>query len=81
MIAWTRLKTLVPIAAIGAFVGGTPIVIQQNSIGDLKRENARFVNGICRSDFRPVAGTHCGRTQKPLAKWLKNNSAGAVQST
>ncbi len=43
MIAWTKLKTAIPFAAIGAIAIGTPIVIQQNTINDLRRQNAELM--------------------------------------
>jgi RNA polymerase sigma factor (sigma-70 family) len=43
MIAWTKLKTFVPVALIGAFAVGTPLVVQQNSISDLRQENAKLL--------------------------------------
>lgn len=42
VIAWTKFKTIAPIAAIGLATAGTPIAVQHNTIQDLRRENAEL---------------------------------------
>ncbi|MGB0579948.1 MAG: sigma-70 family RNA polymerase sigma factor [Limisphaerales bacterium] len=42
VIAWTKFKTIAPIAAIGLVAAGTPIAVQQGTIQDLRQENAEL---------------------------------------
>jgi len=42
VIAWTKFKTVAPIAAIGLVAAGTPIAVQQGTIHDLRTENAEL---------------------------------------
>ena len=41
-IAWTKFKTALPIAALGIIAAGTPIAVQNHTIGDLRRENSEL---------------------------------------